>query len=119
MPEGQSASAAADRALASQGAKKAPPQPPQSNAYSFTGLHWEVLPVSQNYNPAGERTSGGQTALTNTYPDWSGVSGSSYRIQFGSITNRCPSLVKECPGRRRTTGSTTSAGRRWPTGRSA
>ena len=39
----QSASAAADRALAGQGAKKAPPpQPPQENSYSFTGLFWDT-----------------------------------------------------------------------------
>ena len=31
VPDGQNANAAADRALAGQGAKKAPPQPPQEN----------------------------------------------------------------------------------------
>jgi len=98
VPEGQSASAAADRALAGQGAKAAPPEQPQSNSYTFTGLFWDVLPVRQNYNPAGQRVADAQTALTNTYPDWSGVSGSTYRIQFGGTTTRCPSLVKECPG---------------------
>lgn len=97
VPEGESARAAGDRALAGQGAKKAP-QPPQQNSYSFTGLFWDVLPVTQSYNPAGQTTAGAQTALTNTYPDWSGVSGSNYRIQFGGTTTRCPSLVRECPG---------------------
>jgi hypothetical protein len=101
VPDGQSASAAADRALAGQGAKPAPPAPPQSNSYTFTGLFWDVLPVVQNYNPAGQKTAGAQTALTNTYPDWSGVSGSNYRIQSGGTTTRCPSLVKECPGAQR------------------
>jgi Matrixin len=100
VPDGQSASAAADRALAGQGAKKAPP-PPQQNGYSFTGLFWDVLPVVQSYNPAGQKAAGAQTALTNTYPDWSGVSGSSFRIQFGGTTTRCPSLVRECPGAQR------------------
>jgi hypothetical protein len=100
VPNGQSSSAAADRALAGQGAKKAPkpPEPPQENSYSFTGLYWDVLPVVQNYNPAGSPQPGAQTALDNTYGPWSSVSGSNYRIQSGGTTTRCPSLVKECPG---------------------
>lgn len=100
VPDGQDADAAAERALAGQGAKKAPkpPAPPQSNSYTFTGLFWDVLPVVQNYNKAGERVTAAKTALTNTYSDWSGVSGSNYRIQYGQDTSRCPSLVRECPG---------------------
>src|SRR4029079_15349406 len=55
VPDVQHADAAAERALAGQGAKKAPkpPAPPQSNSYTFTGLFWDVLPVVQNYNAAG------------------------------------------------------------------
>jgi hypothetical protein len=97
VQEGQDARVAADRALAGQGAKKAP-APPQQNSYSFTGLFWDILPVTQSYNPAGSPQSGAQTALTNTYPDWSTVSNSSYKIQFGGTTTRCPSLVRECRG---------------------
>jgi len=100
VPDGQDASAAAERALAGQGAKKAPkpPAPPQENSYSFTGLFWDVLPVVQNYNGAGSPQPGAQTALNNTYGPWSSVSGSNYRIQSGGTTTRCPSLVRECPG---------------------
>ena len=100
VPSGQSEQAAADKALAGQNAKKAPkpPAPPQENSYSFTGLFWDVLPVVQNYNPAGSPQPGAQTALNNTYGPWSSVSGSNYRIQSGGTTSRCPSLVKECPG---------------------
>src|SRR3954464_3319768 len=65
VPEGQSASAAADRALAGQGAKKAPPEQPQSSSYTFTGLFWDTRRVTQNYNPAGSRNTAAQTALTN------------------------------------------------------
>jgi len=102
VPDGQDASAAADRALNAQGAKKAPPAPPQQqNSYSFTGLFWDVLPVVQNYNGAGSPQPGAQTALNNTYGPWSSVSGSNYRIQSGGTTTRCPSLVKECPGAQR------------------
>ena len=102
VPAGSSARAAGDRALARQGAKRA--AAPQLQRYSTTGLRWTVLPVRQNYNPAGQRTSGGQTALTNTYPDWSTVAGSRYRITSGGTTTRCPSLVNECPGAQRTDG---------------
>ena len=101
VADGQDANAAAERALAGQGAKKAakPPAPPQSNSYTFTGLFWDVLPVVQNYNgagaPAGLNAKG---ALDATYGPWSSVSGSTYRIQSGGTTSRCPSLVRECPG---------------------
>ena len=101
VPEGESASAAADKALEAQGAKKAPPPPVQQNSYSFTGLFWDVLPVVQNYNPAGSPQPGAQTALNNTYGPWSSVSGSNFRIQSGGTTTRCPSLVRECPGAQR------------------
>jgi len=100
VPAGTSARTAANNALDAQGATRAP-DPPQSAAYTFTGLHWEVLPVVQHYNGAGSRTSGAQTALSNTYPDWSNVSGSTYRITAGQLTPRCPSLVRECPGAQR------------------
>jgi hypothetical protein len=57
--------------------------------------------AGQNYNGAAERVAGARTALTNTYGDWSSVSGSTYRITSGGTTTRCPSLVKECPGAQR------------------
>jgi Matrixin len=104
VPEGQSESAAAEMALAGQNAKKAPqppPEQPQENSYSFTGLKWDVLPVRQNYNGAGSPQPGAQTALNNTYGPWSSVSGSTFRIQSGGTTTRCPSLVRECPGAQR------------------
>jgi hypothetical protein len=104
VPEGQSASAAAERALAGQNAKKAPkppPEQPQENSYSFTGLYWDVLPVVQSYNGAGSPQPGAQSALNNTYGPWSSVSGSNFRIQSGGTTTRCPSLVRECPGAQR------------------
>jgi hypothetical protein len=104
VPDGANADAAAERALAGQGAKKAPkppPEEPQSNSYSFTGLFWDTRSVTQNYNPVGERVGGAQTALTNTLPDWSNVANSVFDITFGGNTTRCPSLVRECPGAQR------------------
>ncbi len=93
VPEGTSVKAAKDRAIRNQGAI------PVSNEYSFTGLHWEA-PVTQNYNPAGQRVNG-QSALTATHSPWSTVSGSTFRISGNQTTTRCPSLVRECPGAQR------------------
>jgi Matrixin len=104
VPDGQSAEAAAERALAGQGAKKAPkpPEPPQENSFSFTGLKWDAFPVVQNYNGAGAPAGlDAKQALDATYGPWSSVSGSEYRIQTGGTTNRCPSLVRECQGPQR------------------
>ena len=89
---GQSAREQTRAALAGQGAK------PVADEYSFTGLFWDVLPVVQNYNPAGEPIPAAQL-LWNTHSPWSTVSGSRYGFSRGSITNRCPSLVRECPGK--------------------
>ena len=97
---GTSARAAGDRALNAQGAQRAP-EPPQSAAYTFNGLRWDVLPVVQSYNPSGEPTTAARAALTNTYPDWSSVPASTYRITSGGTTTRCPSLVRECRGQQR------------------
>jgi hypothetical protein len=107
VPTGASARGAGDRALAAQGAARAKPKPtpPQSNGYTFTGLRWDVLPVRQNYNPAGRRVSGASTALSHTYSTWNGASGSTYRIGSGPQTSRCPSLVRECPGAQRLDGA--------------
>jgi hypothetical protein len=98
----ENAKAAKARALKAQGAKAKPAQP-TSSSYTFTGLRWDVLPVRQQYNPAGQATAG-QTALTNTYPTWSSVTGSTYRITSGGTTSRCPSIVRECPGAQRNDG---------------
>src|SRR3954453_1010769 len=99
----ESEKAAKARALEARGGKPKPPQP-TSDGFTFTGLYWELLPVRQQYNAAGQRTAGAQTALTNTYPTWSNVSGSTYRIQSGGTTTRCPSIVRECPGAQRNDG---------------
>ena len=102
VPDGVNARKAADRALEAQGAKRA--APPVSAAFTFSGLFWDRLPVVQNYNSSGQPTTAARTALTNTYGDWSGASGSSFRIGSGGTTSRCPSLVRECPGQQRYDG---------------
>jgi hypothetical protein len=106
VPSGQTARQATDEALSQQGARRA--KPPWAGGprgggggggeqYFYTGLQWSPPSVTQNYNPAGQPLAA-QTALTNTYSDWSNVSASTYRISSGGTTDRCPSLVQECPG---------------------
>ena len=85
VPAGESARLAGNRALESQGAKRAPDV--QSSGYTLNGLFWDRLPVVQNYNPAGEPTPDAATALGNTYGDWSSVGGSTYRITSGGTTS--------------------------------
>jgi hypothetical protein len=97
VQSGTSARAAAARALDAQGAKPAP-APPESAAFTLTGLVWDDLPVVQSYNPAGQPTTAASTALTNTYTTWNAVSPSAYAMQSGGTTSRCPSLVRECRG---------------------
>jgi hypothetical protein len=104
VPDGANADAAAERALAGQGATKAPPEQPQENGFSFTGLKWDTLPVVQNYNPAGSPQPNAKSALDATYGPWSSVSGSDYRMRSGGLTPRCPSLVRECKGAQRNDG---------------
>jgi Matrixin len=96
VPHGQSARHAANAALAEQGAR--PVQPPsQSGGPGFTGLVWDVLPVRQSYNPAGDPVGAG-AALGATQAAWSSVRGSGFRMRPGGQTSRCPSIVQECPG---------------------
>jgi Matrixin len=99
---GASKKAAADRALAAQNAKPAPP--PASAGYTLTGLKWDRLPVVQYYNDSGAAVAGGASALQNTYGDWSSVSGSRYSITSAGPTARCPSLTQGCRGRQRFDG---------------
>ena len=99
---GEDARAVALAALAEQGAR-----PFDSAEFSTTGLVWDQFSdadpgnnfVTQYYNPADDPSSAGETALTNTHSTWTGVTTSSFAFQYGGPTNRCPSLVRECPGR--------------------
>ena len=94
VPKGTSAKAAKDRAIRDQGAV------PVANEFSFTGLVWDTASVTQSYNSAGQKANA-QSALNSTYSPWNGASGSSFRFSGGRPTNRCPSLVRECPGAQR------------------
>ncbi len=58
---------------------------------------WDVLPVVQNYNGAGEAVV--RTVRPHRHPvDLEQRAGSRFRMSFGGTTTRCPSIVRECPG---------------------
>jgi hypothetical protein len=99
VPPGQGIREAVREALGKQGARPFESAGLGSEGFTITGLVWGSLPVVQNYNPSGEPTTvAGLTALTSTHTTWDGVATSNFDIDFGVITNRCPSLVRECKG---------------------
>ncbi len=101
IPPGANANQVALDALASQGAR-----PFQPGEFTTSGLVWDQFSdsanyndfVTQNYNGANDPTGGGgEPALRSAQDTWKNVSTSRFAFQYGS-TNRCPSLVRECPG---------------------
>jgi hypothetical protein len=94
---GETAREATNEALAQQGARRVAPPTPGSGGPGFTGLVWDVLPVTQSYNPSGEAVPA-QSILQATQATWSSVPGSDFAMAFGGTTSRCPSIVQECPG---------------------
>ncbi len=96
---GQNAAEVARAALAELGASPFDSANLGSAGFTATGLVWDdpAPPVVQNYNPSNEPLNG-LTALTNTHAAWDGVATSSFDINFGETTDRCPSLVDECLG---------------------
>jgi len=107
VQHGQDPNEVARPALAAQGARPFESASLGSAGFTLTGLVWDTLPVVQNYNPGSSKTDdepdslggNGQTALTNTHTTWDGVTTSLFNINFFEITDRCPSLVRECKGR--------------------
>jgi Matrixin len=98
---GETAREATDAALADQGALRA--APPTSGGPGFTGLVWDVLPVVQSYNPAGEAVAA-QSVLQATQATLSSSPGSDFAMTSGGTTSRGPSIVQECPGPQRIDG---------------
>ena len=113
VPDGTSAKAAKDRAIRAQGAT------PVANEFTFTGLKWDVLPVRQNYNPAGQPVNGASGALRHVLA----VEHASPAPRSASSRAGRPPAARRssgsAPARSATTASTTSAGRGSPTARSA
>jgi len=104
VPPGADRSQAAIDALKNQGAR-----PFTQDEFSTISLYWDQFSdndsgndfVIQNYNPDNDPTIGqmGKMTLLETHATWNGVGTSSFYFADGDDTNRCPSLVKECPGR--------------------
>lgn len=107
VPPGLDGNQVALDALRAQGAR-----PFDSQQFATTGLVWDQFAVQgngddfviQNYNPSGDPTAGnttgdGEDALLATHATWNTVAGSVFQFAAGDLNiNRCPSLVKECPG---------------------
>ena len=102
VQHGQNAKEVARAALQAQNARPFESASLGSAGFTVTGLVWDNLPVVQNYNPGSPNTQNepftAQTALTNTHGTWDGVTNSSFDINSGGTTDRCPSLVRECKG---------------------
>jgi hypothetical protein len=102
VPHGVDKDEVVSQALAKHGAL-----PFVSEKFTTTPLYWDQFGdgslnndfVTQNYNPLNDPSiGGGLTALLNTQSTWSNVDSSSFTFLYGGQTNRCPSLVQECPG---------------------
>jgi len=101
VPQGSDKNEIANEAVRQQGAR-----PIDHTEFSLSGLEWTDTNtagnvfVNQSYNSAGDPTVGGAglTALLNTHTTWTGVD-SEFEFDFKGETDRCPSLVRECPGR--------------------
>jgi hypothetical protein len=98
---GTNPSEAAQAAVLELGAR-----PVDSAEFTTSGLVWNQFfdadagnnYVVQNYNPSKEANAGSLQALQNSEATWTNVASSSFTMQYGATTGRCPSLVRECPG---------------------
>ena len=101
VPPGADEHAVADEALRGQGAR-----PLQSAEFSVNGLKWDQFStpntgddfVARNYNAANDPL-GAFSSLLASQELWSDVTTSTFAFADNvGATDRCPSLVKECPG---------------------
>lgn len=107
VPEGQDVGAATRGALERQGARPFGSAELGSTGFSATGLVWSSFPVDQSYNAGSSNTDdepaylggSGDDVLISTQGTWSAVGSSNAALADGGITDRCPSLVKQCKGR--------------------
>jgi hypothetical protein len=100
VPQGWDENAVAEKALRDHGAR-----PVQRSEFSLDGIRWDQFSndttgeanVPLHYNPAGEPLAA-LTSLTSTEATWNNVVESKFAFSYSGITDRCPSLVNECPG---------------------
>jgi len=74
-----------------------------TGGFTVTGFFWPTHGLTQLYNPANQPNGiDGLTSLTKSHSDWNGVPTSNFVFAIGTpnpLSNKCPSMVKECPGR--------------------
>ncbi len=101
VPPGANSNQVALDAIRNQGAR-----PFQGDEFSTTGLVWDQFTdstlenptVIQNYNSVDDPTGAGALALARAQWTWGDVGSSKFAFEDGGVTDRCPSLVKECKG---------------------
>jgi len=110
-PPGASPSVVAVQALREQGARPVDPREVRSSRFTTSGLSWDQFfdlnssnnYVVQSYNasgqPVGVDGAAAVAALQATHTTWTNVGTSRFAFAYGGSTTRCPSLVRECPGR--------------------
>jgi len=102
VPPGANRSEAAKEVLGGQGARSI-----TKEEFSTLSLTWSLFDVigdggdfvDQYYNPANQPAEVSALQLTNSQETWTDVPTSVFAFNDAGPTNRCPSLVKECPGR--------------------
>ncbi len=102
VKQGQNANVVAQQALKDLGLKPFDSANLGSDGFTLIGFVWDQT-VVQSYNEDDEPASlngNGLAALEATHAELSDVGTSTFTIASGDPTTRCPSLVKECPGKR-------------------
>lgn len=109
VPQGSDKNEIANEAVRQQGAR-----PIDHTEFSLTGLAWDKVPgtnnvlVKQYYNDANDPNNlspiTGEMALLATHSEWNSATPEFAFDNLGS-TERCPSLVRECPGRQTSDGN--------------
>ena len=79
-----------------------------TDGFTVTGFFWpDPNPgLTQHYNTANEKVDTA-ALLTATHSDWNEVGTSDFVFTYGDISVKCPSMVKECPGRQAFDGENT------------
>jgi len=76
------------------------------DGFTVTGFFWPTHGLTQHYNINNEEANA-ESLLKETHSDWNGVAASNFVFTYGGISVKCPSMVKECPGRQAFDGENT------------